>query len=297
MKASRIVGLALAAILACVTACGTRPTHHLPVRRIDDKYILRYGGMEGAAFTLTTAKTDRYTREIMGTKVSTIALDQTECRCEIESSSDKGSVVGIEYLSRRHETDEPQIEIGPDFSKLIGEKARFTFSRIGELSEFEGFDALPEFEIVDQGQSIGGKRFVNEIREVFVVLPKNPIVIGETWSFTQEYTELIPGGEARITVQCTYELLGEEKRGGFDCLKLGGEFSYVAEGEGSASGIDYVLRLDGEGSDVVHFVVAKGMILSVEGRSTAQGSAKSEELGMAIPMKHEYETRIDVVFE
>jgi hypothetical protein len=248
-------------------------------------------------FHLTASQTDRYTREIIGTRAQTTALDQTEYRFEIESSSDDGLVLGVEYLRRVHETDDPQIEAGVDFSELIGKRTGFSLSEIGEPSAFRGFDLLPEFEIADQGRAIGAPRFINEIREIFVVLPKDPVGVGESWSYTQEYTEPIPGGEAFINVDCTYTLLGMEKRGGLDCLEFGGEFSYVAEGGGTASGIAYVLRLDGEGSDIVYFAIEEGMILSVERVSVVEGSAKNEELGMAIPMKHEYETRIDAVFE
>jgi hypothetical protein len=267
------------------------------VEKVDARYTIRYGGAAGDAYNLTASRTDRYTREIMRTRTETIALDQTEYRFEIESSYAGSFVVGVEFLRRIHETGDPETQAGPDFSRLTGKKAGFALARTGELSAFEGFDALPEFDIVDQGQAIGGRRFVNEIREIFMSFPADPVGVGETWFFTKEYVESIPGGEAQVTLDCTYEILGEEKRSGLDCLKLGGDLIFHAEGGGSASGIDYVLRLDGQGSDVVYFDLEKGMILSVERTSTVQGSAENEKLGMVIPMKHEYETRIDVVFE
>ena len=66
------------------------------------------------------------------------------------------------------------------------------------------------------------------------------------------------------------------------------------KGQVNADGIDLTVHLEGEGKEHITFIPKRGMFHSIRGSSTLEGSADNEDLGLSIPMLHEYTFEIDV---
>jgi hypothetical protein len=160
----------------------------------------------------------------------------------------------------------------------------------GELSEFAGFDALPALAI-SGGQALGESQYINELKEFFIQLPEDEIAVGETWSYTEEFNEPVEGGGAKIVVDYVYTLAEIAEKDGHDCLKLTGEYTTRVTGEGMEQGMEYMIKLDGKGSETAWFAYEKGMLLETETVSFIEGAVVAEDVGFEMPMRHDYTSK------
>jgi hypothetical protein len=284
----------MGALVVLVCSCG--PTVKGAVTA-EGKYDLRYGLAKGSRFVLRLSKTHNFSQEVMGNEVSGVSKNYVEYDFEVRSSGKDGLGLELTYKERTYTINAPQSAGDTDFSSLLGKSAGFKISSTGELSGFTGFEALPEVEIAAEQTAMTAERYVNEIRDVFPFLADHPVGVGEGWSAAYVYSEPIQGGRISVNIDADYTLLEETTRkGGEECVKIANDFTFTIEGEGEAQGIKFTVGMSGEGTETLYFAHEKGMLLGVEGSSTATGSADNEELGFRIPMTHTYETTAEIEF-
>jgi hypothetical protein len=258
------------------------------------KYNLKYDLPEGSTFAMKISRDDHFVRNVMGNEAVMDMKDVIEYGFEVKSSSKEGLTLELEYKSRSHQTDNPQFQTDIDFSSLVGNKAGFDMSSRGELSGFTGFEKLPVIRIADQEASLGETQYVNEIRQIFPILPDGPVGIGETWSYKHVSDEPTEGGQVRITVDSNYTLLEEAEKDGVDCMKISAKYTVNADGKVSSGGMDFTVKGGGEGNDILYFGHKKGMFLNSEGSLVIEAIAENNDLGISVPVKHEYKTTVDV---
>jgi hypothetical protein len=258
------------------------------------KYNLKYDLPKGSTFAMKISRDDHFVRNIMGNEAVMDIKDVIEYGFEVKSSSKQGLTLELEYRNRSHQTDVPQFQAGVDFSSLVGSKAGFDISSRGEPSGFTGFEKLPVIRIPDQEASLGEAQYVSEIRQIFPILPDRPVSIGETWSYKHVSDEPTEGGQIKITVDSNYTLLEESEKDGFDCMKISAKYTLNVEGEVSSGGMRFTVKGGGEGSDIIYFAQQKGMFLNSEGDLVIEAIAENSDLGISVPVKHEYKTTVDV---
>jgi hypothetical protein len=266
----------------------------LGISRGPKQYDLKYKLTEGSIFSLTGSSEEHAVRDVMGNELVTNIKDIVEYDFEVKSATEEGFVLRLEYRNRAHETDDPRFQSGPDFSGLIGREVQFTLSSRGETSSFVGFGDLPVIQIPDRDASLGEVQYINELRDTFPQLPDRPISIGEGWSYTRELAETPPGGgKITITLNYQYTLLEETQQDGVDCLKLDGKYTVNVDGKLEASGMEFTVKLAGEGSELLYFAHDKGRLRLRDGSSVIEGSADSEELGISVPMRFEQKSKVE----
>jgi hypothetical protein len=167
----------------------------------------------------------------------------------------------------------------------------------GEPSGFTGFEKLPVIRIADQEASLGEAQYVNEIRQIFPILPDRPVSIGETWSYAHVTDEPAEGGQIKITVDSNYTLLEETEKDGVDCMKINAKYTLNVEGKVSSGGMDFTVKGSGEGNDTIYFVQQERMFLNSEGVLVIEAIAENSDLGISVPVKHEYKTVVDVILD
>ncbi|MDH3216020.1 MAG: hypothetical protein OEN01_06970 [Candidatus Krumholzibacteria bacterium] len=273
------VGLAMAAI-------------GIPAGRFEaaKQYTLAYKMNKAATFAVQVARKHRNHRNFMGNDLITNSEGQREYGFTVKSSNDDGLRLELECTKREYKTDDTQALMSPDFSELIGRKVNVSLSSTGELSDFKGFDDLPEIAIPGSDERLGEQGYVNEVIALFLRLPKTPVAPGGSWSDVVQYNESVGDTTLPLTVNYTYTLMEETRYDGHDCVKIKGEYTINMSGSLAFGGLDLALNLTGMGTDTIYFAWKKGMFLSAETHAVLKGSADNEDMGVAIPMNHDIKT-------
>ena len=260
-------------------------------------YKLEYRMDKGAELTMNKVLEHRNQREFMGNEMVNISTDRLQYHFKVLSSDRTGMTLEMTYGERSHETDDKQFLQPLDFSSLVGSKTSFSISNRGAVSNFKGFDVLPEIAIPDEQTTLDAARYILDIKQTFPELPQDPLGRGESWSYTQSYTDPVENGEISVTVKVDYTLADKTVIDGTDCLIFEGNYTYTVEGQLSTGGMDLTVSLEGGGTDTVYFAWKKGMVLKSGGNLSITGQAENTELGVKIPMQHDFKNSLDVEFQ
>jgi hypothetical protein len=267
------------------------------VKRTPGVYDLSYNMPSGTEFTMSTTTNHMNQRVVMGTEHVTNSVDRTELGFEVKATGKHGMTTELEYKGVHHETDDPQARGEVDFSELVGKSVQFVLSPKGKLSGFVGFDELPEIEIPEAQRTLTEDVYVYEVIGIFPEFPKHTVKMGDTWSFTREYGEPIPGGEVKLTIEYNYTVMEETTQNGIDCVKLRGQHTSAVEGYGESGGLAFDVAMTGTVLETSFFSWEKGMFVGSESMTSMEGAAKNVEMGISVPMRHEYRGTVDIIFK
>jgi hypothetical protein len=254
----------------------------------DKQYKIEYKLKKGTGFAMATTNERKAMRNMMGNEIKSTTTDVIKYVINVTEAKDGKSTVSVTYKERTQETDDPQVQLDTDFSELLGKKGQFMMTSRGVMSDFVGFDALPEIAISGGQATRGGHQYINELKEFFIQLPEKKIAIGGTWSYTEEFNEPVEGGSAKIVVEYTFTLTEALKKDDFNCLKLVGEYTTTVSGTGAAQGMEYTLEMTGKGTETVLFEQKMGMLLESVTESFVEGAVVAEDVGFEMPMRHDY---------
>jgi len=259
------------------------------------KYNLKYKMKKGSSFIVTSTRKDHYTREIMGNEIVVNQLDFNKYQFTVKTSKRKGLHLEMKYLGKEHSSEESNT-IPADFTGCQGIPTSLFLSRIGDLSNFTGFDKLPVVEIRDRQVSMNKDSYINELMDIFPLLPNRRVGPGESWNHQKHYSEKIGEDSLLVGIDITYTLIEESECEGLPCLIIDSAFTLELIGQVNVEGINLTVQLEGEGKERIHFIPKRGLFHSIEGSSTLVGSADNQEMGLTIPMLHEYtfEIRADL---
>jgi hypothetical protein len=288
-RLNRFRWIATAAV--CLVAVGLLAGLLTQASAGEKKYTLEYKLKKGTDFGMATTTERKSTREMMGNEIKATTTDKIGYDAKVTQVKDGVATIEVTYMDRSHDSDDPQVKMDTDFSGLLGKTAEFDMTPRGELSNFEGFDALPELAISGGQATHGASQYINELKEFFIQLPADPVGVGDTWSYTEEFNEPVEGGSAKVVINYTYKVDGVEKRNGQDCLKLIGDYTTEVSGDGNAQGMAYTIGMSGEGSETAYFAYKKGMLSEVETNSYVEGAVNADDVGFEMPMRHDYTSK------
>jgi hypothetical protein len=261
-----------------------------------ESYDLKYKGEKGERFSMKVKHKHRNEREVLGNSLETNSQDVTEYAFRVTSSDGDGMGLEMTYQRRSHSSDDPRSTTPVDFSSLVGQKVKMRLTSRGELATFEGFDRLPSIKVPDERTTLDEHRYVQELENLFPVFAGRGVSVGEEWTHTRTYDEPVPDGQLSVTVEYRYEIAEATKHNGVDCTRLVGSHTVRGSGQVNVGGMPMGLRLEGMGTETIYFAHKRGVPLEIESSSTVSGEASSDELGIAIPFQHNYETVVEVAF-
>jgi hypothetical protein len=261
-----------------------------------DGYILRYTAVGGKQLEVETSNRRVMTRNVMGNEVVATYTGSAGYSIRGGEKSDGATGFDIEFGARTFETDDPQMQVSPDFSELIGSQVYALLSPAGEITETSGFEALPEIGMGDGNVPLGEVQFRNEIRDMFPGLPERPVKFGDTWPVSRVFSEPLQGGELQVTLAYTCTLVEEAKMNGHNCVKIDASFTGEITGHGGSGGIDFELAMEGSGSQVIYFAHDAGMLVSMEEYSEFAGEATNDDMGLVITLAQGRDASVSVAF-
>lgn len=261
------------------------------------EYTLAYGMDKGATLAIQVEVKHRNNRVVMGNELTTNTKRFTQYGVSVLSAGPDGLVLEFEYAERKHETDDSLVVGEPDFSELIGRKARALLASTGVLSDFDGFGELPVIAMPGQSEPMGEQRYVNNVISLFPRLPQAPVAPGGTWSAVVEFHEPVQDTTLLLTVNTDYTLIEETQLDGHDCLKIEGAFTIGMSGPLDAGGLELELNIEGTGTETVYFAWKEGMVLRTESHSVLEGLAENQDMGVSVPMNHDITTVATVTLD
>lgn len=112
-------------------------------------------------------------------------------------------------------------------------------------------------------------------KRVLINMPAEPVVAGGSWTETEVDTINQGGMKIAITPNLTFSALGEEERGGYQCLKVAFKGTLNLNGSGSQQGMNLVLEGEGTQEGTLYFAQAQGVLVAAE-------SISDQEMTIAI---------------
>jgi hypothetical protein len=261
-----------------------------------DVFDLRYTMESGTVFKVIVTSTKLKSQDIMGKTVKTMSTDSSEIQFTVISADDNGMAMEMVFINRTHSSDDPRFLTPTDFSALLGQEVQFHLSSIGELSEFEGFEDLPEIEISDINETLNELNYKMELEKIFIIFAGRPLTIGEEWIHHFDYDIPINSGQLDLFLGYRHMIEKKINRNGIDCIHLVGSIDVRGEGQFDMSGMPLELTLNGSGEETVLFAQDSGMIMVVNSSTSISGKALNEEIGLEIPFTDKFETEIAFSF-
>lgn len=244
---------------------------------------INYRMNPGQVFTMTTEATTVITTKNSGQTVTVDMASMNETLYRALAVNPDGTLtLEMEYKNMKQTAKTPMGDGETDFSTWTGKKTRFNISPRGALSEYAGFDQLPEITTAT-GEKVNGDMIQKSISTQFFELPDHPVRIGESW--TVKTTNDIPygGGTLKQEETTTFTVLEKVNMEGMDCLKINAEGTGKLSGVFEQMGTQLELTRDSKSTGTIYFAVEKGMYIFLESTSASKGQVYVPAAAMTIP--------------
>jgi hypothetical protein len=168
-----------------------------------------------------------------------------------------------------------------DLKDFEGKRVRLCIDPLGTQKEFTPIDELPTpGRGGERGPGMGMGPMGPPERLLglrLLVLPENPVQVGDTWTVT--YTDSTPspaGGpfmrREKEQGKTTYTVVEEKKKDGFKCLHIKTETTYSREGHGSGRGGEMSSEGDGKIVGDAWFAYEEGILVEYTTQDTFEGT-------------------------
>jgi hypothetical protein len=260
-------------------------------------YELKYQMPAGTKFVMASTGTTESVTDQMGTEmVADIEGAGQDTYVVLSSDKEKGMRIELEMGARTQDVSSMMGSDSTDFSELVGKKVTFVLLPDGEVEELEGFESLPEI-IAATGDTMTEEIYRLGVKQTFPRLPEKPIKVGDSWSDVQDTD--IPLGDYVLTSHSDtkYTLLEEVKKDGIDCLKIEVSGKGTMTGDFEQQGTALTMERETTTEGFMYFAFKKGMFLSVEVESIAEGVITVTDAGIDLPQTITSKGAVSVIFE
>jgi len=283
MKGRILFNVFALSVFSCLLVFSCAAKQSEPWGNAEKGFVLTYHVDPGTKFTITSTGTTEMVSDQMGNEVVVLIDGGGEDAYEvITGGNETGMTLEMEYKARSQNLDSPQGSASTDFSEVLGKIVKYTVSPVGKVDGLEGFDELPEI------MSASQEKITKEIWELgakasFPMLPEKAVKFGDTWTDSDEQDLPASGGTLKIISSSTYTLVEEAVKDGFDCVKIEVANTVTMNGTMEQQGMPLKITRETKGTETIYFAYKKGMYLSRETGSKAEGIVTVESMGIEIP--------------
>jgi hypothetical protein len=239
----------------------------------DKTYVLEYKMPVGSLFVISAR--NFFERETVlpdGGLTGNTIEHRFEGGFEVkEVAASRGMGLGMTFKELTCEKNNPGGTFIDPFDSLTGYEVEFTLAPGGDLSGLEGFDSLPEKDVLLRISS--PDNFVHNVHNGFPHLPDHPVAPGETWTHKMESVRPFSrGAKSLVASEYTYRFSEAVEKDGIPCAKIEVSYIQTSRVEVDAPGRTIVAEYTGKGRETVFFAYEKGMFLSKQGVIDVTGS-------------------------
>ena len=260
-------------------------------------YELKYHLAAGTKFVITSTGTTESVLDQMGTEMASDIQGTGEDIYVVQSADkDKGLSIELEMGERTQDVSSTMGSDSTDFSELIGKKVKFVLLPNGEVEGFEGFEDLPEITTAG-GDTLTETLYRLGVEQTFPMLPEKPVKLGDSWTDTQDIEVPLGAYVLNSHSDTTYTLIEEVKKDGLDCLKIAVAGTEILTGDFEQQGTALTIERETTSEGFLYFAYEKGMFLSMEIESNAEGIISVIDAGIDLPQTIASKGTVSVRFE
>jgi len=149
--------------------------------------------------------------------------------------------------------------------EINGKRVRLTLSPLGKIVKTVVIDTIVPSRTM---QMTGAGNPADFLRQLFVKLPDQAVGVGDTWKSTASDTTTAQGMSLVTKPDMQYKVVGTEKVGSYDCVKITFEGTASIYGTGSRQGMEMVVDGTTKSKGTTFFAPKEGLLISVESQST-----------------------------
>lgn len=260
-------------------------------------FELSYKMNPGQSFTMKLESSSSIKTEQMGQEINVDIIAANETGFSALASNPDGTMnFEMEYKSMKQKATSSMGENSADYSSWIGKKVEFSLSPRGAVSNFKGFDKLPEISSAT-GEKITGDLTQRAMSNQYIELPDHPVKTGESWTSKNSTDIPYSGGQLKSEETNTYTVTEKVKMDGMDCLKIDATGVEKLTGGFEQQGTQLELTRETKSSGVIYYALDKGMYISMEYTSTGNSQIYVPAASITIPQEIKGKLSLKVVFD
>ena len=258
---------------------------------------LAYKVGSGQSFTMKSEGSSTIKTEQMGESITVEMNSANETAYRVSAGSSDGTMqYEMEFKARKQSAKSQMGNNETDYSTWIGKKVGFSLSPRGVLSDFRGFDQLPEIAGAT-GEKVTGELVQKGMSDHFFKLPDHPVKIGETWAIKDSAGIPYGGSTLKKVGTTTYSAVEKVNIDGSDCFKIDITAIEKLSGEFEQQGTQIELTREKTSTGVIYFALDKGMYISMESTSVGSSQIYVAAAGITIPQEIKSKLSLNVVFD
>jgi hypothetical protein len=150
---------------------------------------------------------------------------------------------------------------------INGKRVRLTLTPLGKTVKTVVIDTIVPSPMT---QMTGMGNPGDFLRQFFVKLPEQAVGVGDTWKNTTPDTVNTQGMSLVTKPDVLLKIVGTEKMGSYDCLKITFEGKGSMYGTGSRQGVEFVVDGTTKSKGTAFFAPKEGVLVAVESSSTTE---------------------------
>ena len=278
---------------ALIMAAGDASAKSAPGKK---KIEIAYKMSPGLSFTMKTQGSTEIKTDQMGQVITVEMNSSAEALYRtIDGTKDGSTGIEQEFKDMKQSAKTPNGDNDTDYSSWIGKKVQFNLSLQGVLSNFRGFDLLPEITSA-VGETMNGDLIRESMKNQFFELPDHPVKTGESWTVKSSIDIPYGGNTMKQEETTIYKASEKVEKNGLACLKI--DFTSTAKltGELEQQGNQLELTRETKSTGVIWFALEKGMYISMEVSAAATGQIYGPAASISIPQEIKSKMAVAVVF-
>jgi len=230
---------------------------------------LRYHMSKGATYKYAMARDSKTAAQMMGQEFKSTSVGTMNISLTVEDIGKEGELTCTATLdAAKFSVDSPQMKdtaLVP--TQFLGKRASVTFSSLGKTQSIVPIDSLPQLPPMSP---LSGFNPTDLFQRILLELPDQEVSVGDTWKVTR------PDTVTRMTLKIVskpnteFKVVGTEKVGVYDCLKISIEGTSSQYGAGSMQGMEIVVDGTTKSKGYAYFAPKEGVLVAVEQSSDTE---------------------------
>ncbi|MBN2357481.1 hypothetical protein JXO59_15315 [candidate division KSB1 bacterium] len=223
-------------------------------------FTLVYKPEVGKTYTYAVESQQTLTQEMGGQEMVNESQAMNKIALTPQSVTENGDFVLIaQYVEKITKIKNFRMDTTFVEEDQCGKKIELQLTALGETLAVTEIDSFP--------RGRGMMRMVNldpkiAFRHFFRELPETPVNVGDTWTKARTDTVEVMRMNLIVTAEVDYNLVAEEEKLGFQCLKITFTGPITIEGQGSQGGNDFFMEGSGKAEGTCYFAPAEGLLIA-----------------------------------
>jgi hypothetical protein len=228
---------------------------------------LRYQMVKGNTYKYILTGDTKTSVQVQGQDMATNLGNYFAISLLVENTGPEGLTIVAKVDSNLSKIESMMLKDSAMVMKEInGKRVRLYLTSQGKITKSVAIDSIVPSRTM---QMMGGGNPADFLRQLFVKLPDQAVGVGDTWKNTIVDTLNSQGMTVISKPDILFKIVGTQKMGAYDCLKITFEGTASVYGTGSRQGMEMVVDGTTKSKGTTYFAPKEGVLVSVESESAS----------------------------